>query len=134
MRKALVAGAVVLVAALGGAFATAMPASAGNNDGQGDPGEVVLTQDWHFGPPYFDEQWNLYNYQTRNFIGTSTNLNDNASSVINYDPGWSIVLSEHSNCSGGSITLTPQGGPLWYIADLGTWGFADRLSSHCWFT
>jgi hypothetical protein len=134
IRKALVAATVALMGALGGTFAVAAPASAvTSEDGLIDFDELVLWRDTSFSGPLFDEFFGLSDYRTKNFIGTSTNLNDNVSSLANYDDVFSVNVFSNINCTGAPLTLNTIGGTLWFSSNLGSFGLNDQLSSHCWF-
>ncbi|GFJ91209.1 hypothetical protein [Phytohabitans rumicis] len=69
------------------------------------------------------------------FINSTAGLNDNASSIANYDSGYSLRTYYHSNYTYPYISVLPygqaSGGTSYAYYSLGS--FNDELSSHLWF-
>jgi hypothetical protein len=133
-------GAALAIAA--GALAVtgiAAPAYAGTpGDGTPNPGEVVVWRDANFTGPLWDFSNQQAQYPndttgTIKFAGTpATKVNDNASSIANYDATNYVRAYVDYDYNGASLQMLPYGvvqtSLSYSYSGLGT--FDDNLSSH----
>jgi hypothetical protein len=134
-------GAALAIAA--GALAVtaiAAPAYAGTpGDGTINAGEVVVWRDANFTGPFWDFSNTQAQYPndttgTAKFAGTpATKINDNTSSIANYDAAHYVRAYVNYDFDGAYLQLLPYGvvnGSLSYAySSLGT-TFNENLSSH----
>jgi hypothetical protein len=131
------AAALAVAAGFAGVIGLAAPALAATN-GNGIPevGEVVLWRDTNFVGPLrdFDTDEICYpNDLSQPFIGdATTKVNDNASSIVNYDAAHYIRAYIDCNYQGAYLQLLPygvtSGGLSYAYSSLGT--FDNKFSSH----
>ncbi|GAA4695314.1 peptidase inhibitor family I36 protein [Phytohabitans rumicis] len=133
-RRAIAAFAAV-AGILTATMATAAPASAASRNGVIESGEFVLWLHSNYTGALFDDYGNEDNYSGHYFINSTAGLNDNASSIANYDSGYSLRTYYHSNYTYPYISVLPygqaSGGTSYAYYSLGS--FNDELSSHLWF-
>jgi Peptidase inhibitor family I36 len=130
------AAALAVAAGFLGVIGMAGPAFAGPGNGTPEAGEVVLWKNTGFTGPLRDFDNNEASYPndlSAPFIGdSSTKVNDNASSIANYDATHYVRAYVDYNYQGAYLQLLPygvtSGGLSYAYSSLGA--FNESLSSH----
>ncbi|GIF21690.1 hypothetical protein BJ973_004865 [Actinoplanes tereljensis] len=125
--------ALAITAGVLGVAAISAPAFAASGNGVIETGEFVLWKNSSYGAQLRDEYSAVSNYNDgRYFVNSTTKLNDNASSIANYDNSLGVRTYTDSGYSGSYISVLAYGqasGSIsWAYSSLG--GFNDELSSH----
>lgn len=132
LKRAMAAIAAISAGAIGSLIGLTAPASATSGNGVIETGEFVVWKDSGFNAQLYDAFLSVSNYSGRTFVNSTTGLNDNASSIANYDNNLSVRTHIDANQSGAYISVLPfgqaSGSISWAYSGLG--GFNDRLSSH----
>lgn len=107
MRQRIAALLGVFAVAIAGLVALAFPAQAANQNGHCETGEMCMWQNtWH-AAGVFDSFYSVPNLNTKAFVRNCVDdcsVNDNVSSLRNYDAGKYVRSWEHANYSGGLFT------------------------------
>jgi hypothetical protein len=139
------ARATTVTVAVAGVLASTVVSAAPAFAGPGEP--IVLWRDANFTGPFHSDPNHALNYDGRFFGGTRVRVDNNASSVANYDRDVGVQIFTLRNRGGGHLQLAKfgfvGGGLKWFVNQdellahfssepnrHGQFNFDDNISSH----
>ncbi|MGW7254204.1 peptidase inhibitor family I36 protein [Streptomyces sp. NPDC054834] len=121
--RALLAASVMSVA---GVFAAMTPAQAASNDGTCNTGEACIYRLQDYAGGIYDTLSSKKSYSGLVFHGTSTTIDNKASSARNKDANHNLWFYQLDNWAGDTWGLPPGASTNFSGSDDNKW------SSHCW--